>query len=350
MDKSKSRKKSPVFLFLAVFAAILVIMFIANMRSDLAEEIRFPFNNGVARLSTYRNYLTVVSHGQKMYIWDWQDLSKKSETCSVGSSEAVLLASDYVISVSPPHRAVVVTNLRVNKPQREIPLPSNTGAAHLGVNRDRSRIVVLITESDDKRTEQVSYVLLHLDFDAGRVEPILRIGPGRGRLRSVSVSDDGRYVTAVGEKDNHSWIILADTTQGQVVWEKEIPTMEKFYKAVFSTNGDVLYARGSDSTLHTIETISGKVLERLLPIEENRSTYRAQPTQTVSASPDGRLVAATVLGTVYVWDCRSYKLIFSVTPPHKLISSMAFSADSRFLATSDSRQGGTIKIWRIPQH
>jgi WD40 repeat protein len=99
-----------------------------------------------------------------------------------------------------------------------------------------------------------------------------------------------------------------------------------------------------------IKTGSGELIDRLVPIEENKSTYSAQAIQTVTASNDGSLVAAIVFSNIYVWDTKTHNKLFTAESWHKVISSMAFSTDSRFLATSDMRQGGKIRILRMPRH
>jgi WD40 repeat protein len=102
--------------------------------------------------------------------------------------------------------------------------------------------------------------------------------------------------------------------------------------------------------VYKIETASGNVLERLLPIEENKSTLKDQSAQMAAVSPNGQRLAASVFGTVFVWDNKTGKMVFNKAPGHKLISSMAFSPDSGYLATSDMRQGGIIRVWRMPAH
>jgi WD40 repeat protein len=65
-------------------------------------------------------------------------------------------------------------------------------------------------------------------------------------------------------------------------------------------------------------------------------------------SRDGNFVAAAVASTVYIWDTKTGKKLGSLGGGHKVMSSVAISPDSLLLATSDMRQGGKIKIQRIP--
>jgi WD40 repeat protein len=344
------KKKSPIVFFFAAFLAIVIVMFIANRESVLVEKVRFPFNNGVAKLSTYRNFLVAVCLDNKIYVWDWNDLSSKPQVSSVQSNQAALLKSDMVVSLQQRNpKALVVTNLKDDKKYREVPIASNGGRAYLGVSRDRTTVALLLVGNANDGGE-ASYVLSIVDPDTGRVNRVVRLTKeaAEGQVRNLAVSDDGAFVVLFGEKNGSGWMLLADVKQKRVVWEKEVPELRLFFSAVFSTDSRVIYIRGSDSTLCKVETASGRILERLLPLKENKSTLKSQHAQTVAISPDGRFVAATVFATAYVWYCETGEEIFSQRPVHKLVGSLAFSPDSRFLATSDMRQGGAIGIWRIP--
>jgi len=351
--KSNKKKKSPILFFFAAFVAIVIIMFIANRKSVLVEKVRFPFNSGVANLSTYENFLVAVCLDNKIYVWDWNSLSKGPRTGFVQSHQAALLKSDMVVSLRQRNpKALVVTNLKGDRKHKEILLDSNNDLKYLGVNRGRNTVAVLLAENQDSETAKASCKLMTVDIDADRTYPVVEIvgEAAESQLRDLAVSDDGAFMVLVGEKNDCGWIVLADVKQKRVVWEKEQPELRLFFSAVFSTDNKVIYTRGSDSTLYKVETASGKILDRLLPVKDNKSALKTQHVQTVAISPDGWSVAATIFATAYVWDCKTGKKIFSQTPGHKLVSGIAFSPDSRFLATSDLRQGGAIKIWRILKH
>lgn len=351
MGNSNHKRRFPVLFFFGAFLAIVVVMFVARSKSALVDEIHFPFNNGIAKLSTYKNSLVAISRDNKIYVWDWKDLSKKARTGFVQSEQAALLEYDLVVSLRQQDpKTIVVTNVQGDKRHKEILIDSTDKRAFLGINHDSSTVAILLAKAKDDKTTQASYEFLLVDCDLGQVEPIVKLTEkiAVSRMMNLAVSDDGAFIVGFGEKNNHCWIVLVDVKQKQVVWEKEVPELRKLYHAIFSPAQKVIYARGSDSTLYKIEVASGKVLGRLLPIEENKNTLKSQHAQTVTISPDGHLVAATVFGAAYVWNCQTEEKIFGKVPNHKLVSSLAFSPDNRFLATSDLRQGGTIKIWRMP--
>jgi WD40 repeat protein len=326
-------------------------MLIANWRSDLARELQFPLNNGVACLFTRGDYLVAVCHDEKLYVWDWRDLAAKPKITDVKSNEAYLVASDTVVSLERTNPVrVVVSGLDDSKKRREILAPLSSDAGYLGVNQDCSSIVLLLARNNNDNSGGVRYDLFEVLIDTGQVQPMVTIESQMCKLGHISVSDSGHYIVIVGEKNGHGWLFVVDAKEKQLVWQKEMPDMKKLYSGVFSSDDETVYARGTDSTLLLIKTSSGEIIDRLLPIEENKSTYRVQPIQTVTASRDGGLVAATVFSNVYVWDSKTRKKLYAGGSGHKVISSIAFSPDSRFLATSDLRQGGKIHILRMPRH
>jgi len=125
MGNSNNKKKSPVFLFFAGFVLVIIVMFIANQSKDVEVALEMPFNEGIRGLSTYKNYLMAVSSDNKIFVWDWDELSKKPRTGSVTSEYAVLVGPDKVASLRQSgHQAVVVTDVSGGIRLKEISIDS----------------------------------------------------------------------------------------------------------------------------------------------------------------------------------------------------------------------------------
>lgn len=348
VNKSQPKNKSSAVFIVVVFAAVMILMFIARMRSQNAQIINIPLNNGIALLLTYNNFLAAISNDNKIYVFDWTDLSKKPRLGAVESSEAVFVAPETILSVKRANpNYIVVSGLDANSENKKIPLSLSSNTAALGANQNGSETVLLLERGAG---EYITYEMLEVGFDAQQVRPITTISAERGRVEHFAVSDDGRYVVAVGEKREHGWLFVVDTKEKRMVWQKELPDLKKLYKGVFSNDGAIIYLRGSDSMLTLVKSSSGEIIDRLLPTEENKSTYRAQPTQTVAISNDGGLVAAVVGGSIFAWDAKTRKKYDVVGVGQKVMSSIVFSPDAKFIATSDMRQGGDIKVVRTPRH
>ena len=344
------KKKSLAIYFAGAFAAIIILMMIANRRSGQTYEVRFPQNNGVAYLCTHGDSLAAVCHDDKIYVWDWRESSGKPRIVDVRSDQAVLLESGRVASVKRSDAdAVVVSNLDSAKVERKIPIAAEGRRVYLGANRSGRTVVIALARTDGAATGAGQEVML-VDCNAGLVHSLTTPGEAAGdRITSVAVSDDGGFAVLTGEKAGQGWVALVNVGQKRAAWVKELPDLQKVRNAAFSTDGKIIYIRGTDSSVQILDTEAGKVIKRLLPTRENNSTAGDQHIQTLTTSNNGRFMAASISNMVYVWDCSTEKVIFGTSPGHKLIGGLAFSPDSQFLATADSRQGGTIKIWRMPK-
>jgi WD40 repeat protein len=348
VNKTKPKNKSSAVFIIGVFAAVMILMLTAKMRSRNIQVINIPLNNGIAVLLTYNNLLAAVSSDNKMYVWDWADLSKKYREYTVESSEAILASLNTIVSVKRTNSdSLVVSGFDANSENKKIPLSLASNTASLCANQDASKIILLLERGSG---EHVTYELLEVEFNTKQVRLITTIAAEQGRVDHFAVSGDGRYVVAAGEKKDHGWLFVVDIKEKKMLWQKEYQDLRKLYKGVFSKDGDIIYLRGSDSMLTLVKTSSGEITDRVLLTDENKSTYRAQPAQTVAISGDGELVAATVLTNIYIWDTRTQKKYNIGGSGHKVFSSMVFSPDGKFIATSDMRQGGSIRVIQTPRH
>ena len=331
-----------------IFAAVVILMFVARMRGQDVQKISIPLNNGIVSLLTYNNLLAAISNDNKIYVLEWSGLSKKPREGVVESSEAVFVAPDTIVSVKRTNPdCLVVSGFDANSVSQKIPLSLTSNTASLCASQDGNKIILLLERGGG---EHLTYELFEVEFNTKQVRPLTAIPSEQGRVEHFSVSNDGRYVVAAGEKKEHGWMFVADTKEKKIVWQKELPDLKKLYKGVFSNDGEIIYLRGSDSMLTLVKTSSGEIIDRLLPTKENKDTYRAQQTQTVVISNNGGLVAAVVGGGIFAWDTKTREKYDITGAGHKVMSSIVFSPDAKFIATSDMRQGGDINIIRTPRH
>ncbi|MGB7581131.1 MAG: hypothetical protein WBL85_01605 [Sedimentisphaerales bacterium] len=350
MDKSQKTSRPSAIFIVGVFAAVVIVMFIARMHNRDVQTINMPLNNGIVALSTYNNLLAAISNDNKVYVWNWADLSKKYREYTVESGEVAFASPDTIVSVKRTNPdCLVVSGFDANSESKKIPLLLTANTAHLSANLDGSKIILLLERGGSNSGEHITYDLLEVLPDKGQVQLITAITSEKSGLEHFSVSDDGRYIVAAGEKNEHGWMFLADTKEKKIVWQKELPDFRKFHKGVFSKDGEIIYLRGNDSMLTLVKASSGEIIDRWLPTKENKDTYRAMQTQAVVISNDGGLVAAVVGNNIFAWDTKTREKYDITGAGHKVMSSIAFSPDAKFIATSDMRQGGDIKIIRTPR-
>jgi len=215
----------------------------------------------------------------------------------------------------------------------------------------RDSVLAVILAGEENGAIEPSYQFLTIDLDAGRALKVLDVTDQEGdlQLTDFTISDDGKFIVGIGSKSGHTFILLADLKQKKVVWERTLPDSERFTSVIFSKGTEALYA-GSDNSLYKVQTDSGALLSRIQVTEKVETAHKPIPIQYIAVSPDGKMVAVTIFKTLHIFECETDKNIFKKALGHKLAGALAFSPDSRFVATSDLRQGGTIRVWRIPEY
>ena len=147
MATVRRKNRSPIVFIVGVFLAVVLVMFVARERSTLVETIHFPLNNGITELSTCGEFLTAVSHDDRIYVWQWGDLSREPQTGSVESDQAALLKPDLVASIRQDSaKILMLSNLCGDKKYKEIPVGVSGGRAYLKLSGKRNAVAILLTE------------------------------------------------------------------------------------------------------------------------------------------------------------------------------------------------------------
>jgi WD40 repeat protein len=352
MNNAKNTKATVLFFFIAI-AVIALVMILSRRNSPLVYELRFPLNNGVAELSSNNDSIAAACQDGKFYVWEWSKPAQKPQVLTLDSDQAFVTKSGLVISLKRFRpKAIVITDIHNQRQLRDISLKTDINRTLMGASRDKNFVVASLSRLVGNNDSMENYQLVTVDPNFGRVETVAEINPSSAtRLFKLVVSDDGALALLTGEKEKKGWIVLVDVKNRKVIWEKQLKDVERFHSGAFSPDGSLIYARGSDCNVWKIETLSGKITGRLKTLIENqKSTVGEMSAQDMVISSDGRVVASIVHMTLYMWDTQTGKVIAYLSTGHKIINGLVLSPDNRFAATSALRQGGTIKIWRVPEH
>ena len=106
-----NNNKSVIIFFVAAIAVITLVMIASRRNSLLAYELRFPFNNGVAELSSNNDSIAAACQDGKFYVWEWSKPAQKPQILTLDSDQAFVTNSGLVISLkrSQP-KAIVITD------------------------------------------------------------------------------------------------------------------------------------------------------------------------------------------------------------------------------------------------
>jgi WD40 repeat protein len=172
----------------------------------------------------------------------------------------------------------------------------------------------------------------------GREEFTLR---GHDRLAAgrIAFSPDGQRLASLAGGEVKLWELV----EGKELLS--LPAQETPWSAVaFSPDGRCLAA----NALRGVQVLDGG---RGLQVFSLRSG-RATEFPTVAFSPDGLLLARGGTGGVVLWDATTGEELPPLPPLRDLVTGLAFSPDSRFLAAGTGRaagpaEPGEVKVWEV---
>jgi hypothetical protein len=181
-----------------------------------------------------------------------------------------------------------------------------------------------------------------------RVALITRNVTGAPRIRGIAVSNSGYYLAACGFSDEGGWVMVASRRGRSVLWKKAQKTISGssvFTDLCFCPTDDTLYVWARNGTLLAYAPETGAVRGEWLPIGE----FAYHEAGTVMAmSADGRLVALGQgpVGRICLWDVPASKQLAVWETGEDTIVGLAFSPDSRHLA-SLATQEVQVRIWDL---
>ena len=311
---------------------------------------------------------TLVHAGEDaVWLWDWAELEKEPQIIAIDSSWIPSLRS-----IGPAPLNTVCCSI----PPANIIRPSHQETDTLLVVRNFKTSEEVHSRSFGrewfcnyfKSTRNGRYIAINLSWDflveykyedrESRVGVIdtetfqiqwadnIQCPNNLPIIESVSVSEDGRYIAAVGTNED-GWIHVADVQEKKVLWEKvptgdEIPHGEwtvNFNDVCFSPDGKRIYVAGNMG-LFCFDTQTGRILSQWQI--GNRLV-------SVAASADGRLVAGGTNppGDVFVFDSQTGGVLMRIGTGQHNVYGLAFSPDSTMLA-SEGVLHTNIKIWKMP--
>jgi hypothetical protein len=77
MDKTQKKSKTPAIFLVGVFAAVVILMFVARMRSGNVRKINTPLNNGIVARLKYNNLLAAAD-AFNYYAWQMKLLEENA--------------------------------------------------------------------------------------------------------------------------------------------------------------------------------------------------------------------------------------------------------------------------------
>ena len=331
---------------------------------------------------TYQNMLVAVGC-DVLYVWDWANLGGGAERTTFDESwmqldclNEPIKPTNYGYSLMFPDRIVCASHREDDTRIAIRDMEGNSDFKHWSFGRrwDCEQL---------RNTRNGEWVAVHLretdEFVSadkyefpGRRRPNSRNDEGRHRLgviseeadeirwvstihqhsislpnlSSIAVSEDGKYLAAVGASSG-GFIHVADVNKQARLWQKvphgsEVPHgpwTVNFNDVCFSPDSKRVYVAGNVG-LFCFDVATGRILSQ----RQIGGRFVG-----VDVSPDGSLVAGgtAISGYAYVYDAKTGKLLLRVDTDQGTLYRLTFSPDSTLLATSGTKRWN-VKIWKMP--
>jgi hypothetical protein len=340
---------------------------------------------------TYQNMLVAVGC-DVLYVWDWANLGGGAERTTFDESWVQLDLLNEPIKptncgyslmfpgriVCASHREddtrIVIRGMEGSSELRHWSLGRRWNCQQLRNTRNGKWVAVHLVED-------YKFVRADKDEFRGRRRPNSRNDEGRHQLgviseeadeirwvstiyrhfhtlpdlSSMAVSEDGKYLAAVGASGDAppvgtiggGFIHVADVNKQARLWQKvphgsEVPHgpwTVNFNDVCFSPDGKRVYVAGNLG-LFCFDVATGRILSQW----QIGGRFVG-----VDVSPDGSLVAGgtAISGYAYVYDAKTGKLLLRLDTDQGTLYRLTFSPDSTLLATSGTKRWN-VKIWKMP--
>jgi WD40 repeat protein len=298
------------------------------------------------KLAGAKDCLAGFGHDENLYLWHWNVFEAQPSKYPLGSLKAVVVHDKRAVIALPTTgrpgfiHTVIMQELDKEQPLSKWVLGEQWGVSHITASQNGRYVGIDVIDTAEIYG---SHRLGVLDPCANEIRwattfKCTDLGP---IVNAISVADNGSFIAAVGLNDG-GWILVADAAQQKTLWEKRDTSFAwiNCNDVCFSPDGKTTYL-GTNGDVWGFDSLTGNFLSKWLTQARCVS---------VKASPDGRLVAGGTgpTGEVYIFDAQGGKVLKVLHTGQFVVYGLAFSPDSKFLATSGVRKTG-IKIWKMPE-
>ncbi|MHC5183197.1 MAG: WD40 repeat domain-containing protein [Planctomycetota bacterium] len=263
-----------------------------------------------------------------------------------------MLDSQHLAAVSKQgKKALTLYNLPSGEKQKDIAVGWEDQDVWPRVSPDKQTVALIRLNAPDSKNS-ILYEFLTLNVDTAQTgSPVpVSIQQDTEDFVDTALAND-KILYAVGSQKDIGRIMAVDLEKSVALWESLFEDTKEFCSVTVSPDGSFLYAGNRDGYLYKISAATGEVLTKiqLLQDGETRPVTNDYSVLNLAYSPDGRYYVATITPRAYILTAESDKIIHAFSPADRLVSKIAFSPDSKFIATSDIRAGYPVKIWPLPE-
>lgn len=307
-------------MILIVFALIIIVMIVANLRSGSKEELKGPVG-GVAELKTCNGKLTAISRNNEMYVWRWDDLSGGFESTDYKAGK--ITAADN----AQPVRIAVNENKLITDNGKETLITYKQGVTLLKTSKNGKLIAVANPNPD------WGYITVKI-FDAELNYKKTITADYPLQPKEIALSNGGNKIGMTFEKQKGFLVVYADKNNE---WKYENTEYPAFNKLIFSPNSEFLFVCDTKRNIYQFD-IKSKKLVKTFEIKKYKTPANNPQTITcITISDNGKLLSAgsSPGSKIYIWDTLTGEKLKVIQTGFFCASGIAFSPNNKKLAVSD---------------
>ncbi|MGD0784740.1 MAG: hypothetical protein ABR969_02890 [Sedimentisphaerales bacterium] len=263
---------------------------------------------------------------------------------------AVPLADDKIIyNPLADSKKLIITNLKADKELTSLSLPYEAGCKKIKISSNEKFGIVSVIFNEGTQKDWLKLAVFNSDSKDLSFVFQKDTRTEDFSLYDFAISNEGDLIAGAGEKDK-AWVFVTDKKKENILWEKTFGEYGRFTSVKFSPDGKTLYVTEKVRYIVALDSATGNTIRVYeIPIYETPSNQK-ENVSCIAISPDGKILAAdTEPGrTVWFWDIKTDKKIGTIYASDLTVSGMAFSPDSKYLATG-CLVSPEIKIWKVPQ-
>ena len=340
-----SKNKPYVFFFLAI-VLVSFLMFAIEWRKRRVPSLVVAANKGIAELLTLDGRLVAVFQDGRTCVWDWNVPEIRQADFTAGSGRAVALDDGQlaVMGRAGDRRLLSIYRLDTGRRIKDITAGWEDQDIHLRNSHGLTAPTLMRRSTEREDITDVEFVAVNLSAELLRPPVSVPTASQSQTLRDAAVSDT-QIGYAAGSEGGRARRGALEMHTGRVLWDAVWDDCEELTTVAVSIDGQTVWCGDRAGNLLTIAAEDGQRLSKvsLLRPGETRAITNDYSVLNLVVSPDGRRLGCTIAPVAYAVDAATGNVTHRFGG-HKVVSKVAFSPDSRKLATSDLRADGTILI------
>lgn len=332
MADNKTKKKNSAKPVLIVFAAIIVVMVIANLRSGSSSGLKGPVG-GVTKLKSCENSLVAVSRRKEVYVWDWSKMSAGPENFEFEARKITPLSGNKIVRIAADKDKLILENLDTGKPGKGVFIKYEDGATLLESSKNGKFAVVANPEP-----ELGSITFDTFDSNLNSEDEITAGYPLKPK--QVAVSNNGSRI-AVTFDQQKGFLVIGKSNN----WKYENNEYPAFNELTFSPDGNFLFVSDAERYVYKFD-LRTRALVRKFEIKKYKTPPNNPQTITcLTISNNGKIISAgsSPQSRIYVWNAETGEKLKVTGTSFFSASGLGFSPGNNKLAISDLTTRG-IKV------